>query len=155
MNVFHHLVVVALFVAATTNFVWFALTYFVYLETQSVISTGAAAGIYLVIVVLSGFWFGSFVDRNLKKHAMIISSLATLAFFRRWLICLPVRPVRCFYLGYQSLPLVFCPASAQRRHSRPNLFHSNPHPNYTTYPRKSARQSKRIIQHCHRNLVWN
>lgn len=81
MNVFHRLVIAALFVAATTNFVWFALTYFVYLETQSVISTGVAAGIYLVIVVLSGFWFGSFVDRNKKKRAMTVSSLAILAFF--------------------------------------------------------------------------
>lgn len=81
MNVFHRLLVSALLVAATTNFVWAALTYFVYLETQSVISTGLIGGIYLVIVALSGVWFGSFVDRNKKKHAMFVSSVATLLFF--------------------------------------------------------------------------
>ena len=112
MNVFHHLVVVALFVAATTNFVWFALTYFVYLETQSVISTGAAAGIYLVIVVLSGFWFGSFVDRNRKKRAMIISSLATLAFFVAGLFVYQFAPSDAFtsvtslYLWFFALLLL-------------------------------------------------
>ncbi len=112
MNVFHHLVIAALFVAATTNFVWFALTYFVYLETQSVISTGAAAGIYLVIVVLSGFWFGSFVDRNLKKRAMIVSSLATLAFFIAGLFVYQFAPAGAFnsvtslYLWFFALLLL-------------------------------------------------
>jgi len=38
-------------------------------------------GIYLVIVALTGFWFGSFVDRNKKKHAMLASSVATLLLF--------------------------------------------------------------------------
>jgi len=81
MNVFHRLTVTALIVALSTNFVWFALTYFVYIQTQSVVSTGLAAGIYLVIVALSGFWFGSFVDRNKKKTAMFASSIASLIFF--------------------------------------------------------------------------
>jgi DHA3 family multidrug efflux protein-like MFS transporter len=81
MNVFHRLTVSALIVAVSTNFVWFALTYFVYIQTQSVVSTGLAAGIYLVIVALSGFWFGSFVDRNKKKTAMLASSIASLILF--------------------------------------------------------------------------
>jgi MFS transporter, DHA3 family, multidrug efflux protein len=96
MNVFHRLVVAALIVAATTNFVWFALTYFVYLQTQSVISTGIVGGIYLVIVVLSGFWFGSFVDRNKKKHAMLISSLASLAFFALGFVMYHFAPADAF-----------------------------------------------------------
>ena len=96
MNVFHRLVVAALIVAATTNFVWFALTYFVYLQTQSVISTGIVGGIYLVIVVLSGFWFGSFVDRNKKKHAMLISSLVSLAFFTIGFIVYQFAPADAF-----------------------------------------------------------
>jgi MFS transporter, DHA3 family, multidrug efflux protein len=81
MNVFQRLIVSALIVAATTNFVWFALTYFVYLETQSVVSTGVVGGIYLVIAALSGFWFGSFVDRNKKKRAMYVSCVASLILF--------------------------------------------------------------------------
>ena len=81
MNVFHRLIVSALIVAVSTNFVWFALTYFVYIQTQSVVSTGLAAGIYLVIVALSGFFFGSFVDRNKKKTAMFASSVASLILF--------------------------------------------------------------------------
>jgi DHA3 family multidrug efflux protein-like MFS transporter len=81
MNVFHRLLISALLVAVTTNFVWFALTYFVYIETRSVISTGVIGGIYLVIVALTGLWFGTFIDRNKKKYAMFASSVATLIFF--------------------------------------------------------------------------
>ena len=42
-------------VANVTNFtVWFALTFWVYLETQSVFATGMIAGIYLVFTAASG-----------------------------------------------------------------------------------------------------
>ena len=50
-------------VANITNFtVWFAVTFWVFLETQSVFATGMIAGIYLVFTAGFGFWFGSLVD---------------------------------------------------------------------------------------------
>ncbi len=54
-------------VANITNFtVWFAVTFWVFLETRSVFATGMIAGIYLVFTAGLGFWFGSLVDHYLK-----------------------------------------------------------------------------------------
>lgn len=69
-------------VATVTNtFVWFAVTFWVYLETRSVIATSVMAGIFTVTVALSGFLLGSIVDRYPKKTAMLISSAGTLVCF--------------------------------------------------------------------------
>lgn len=69
-------------VASTTNtLVWFAVTFWVYLETKSVIATSIMAGIYLVTVALSGFLLGSLVDRYRKKTSMALSSIASCAFY--------------------------------------------------------------------------
>ena len=65
-------------VANITNFtVWFAITFWVYLETRSVFATGTIAGIYLVLTAVLGFWLGSIVDHNSKKLAMLGSSVAS------------------------------------------------------------------------------
>lgn len=81
MNPFHHLLGNNL-AANITNFtVWFALTFYVYLETQSVFATGMIAGIYLVLTAASGFWFGSLVDHHRKKVAMLGSSAASFALY--------------------------------------------------------------------------
>jgi DHA3 family multidrug efflux protein-like MFS transporter len=81
VRTFYRLLGVALVVATTNNFVWFALTYWAYLTTGSVISTSVMAGIFLVLTAVSGIWFGSIVDHHKKKHAMLASSGATLALF--------------------------------------------------------------------------
>jgi MFS transporter, DHA3 family, multidrug efflux protein len=66
-------------VAALTNtFVWFAVTFWVYLQTQSVLATSVMAGVYLVTVALSGLFLGSLVDRYKKKTAMMLSSVSSL-----------------------------------------------------------------------------
>ena len=80
-SVFHHLLGNNL-VANITNFtVWFALTFYVYLETRSVFATGMIAGVYLVLTAGSGIWFGSLVDHHLKKTVMLGSSLVSLVFY--------------------------------------------------------------------------
>lgn len=81
MKSFYQLLGNTLIAGVTNFFVWFALTYWAYLETRSVITTSVMAGIYLVLTALSGFWFGSIVDHNKKKTAILLSSLATLVFF--------------------------------------------------------------------------
>ncbi|MCC7268220.1 MAG: MFS transporter [Caulobacteraceae bacterium] len=78
---FYHLLANNL-AAFITNFtVWFALTFYVYLETRSVFATGMIAGIYLVFTAASGFWFGSLVDHHRKKRVMLGSSVASFAFY--------------------------------------------------------------------------
>ncbi|QUM70941.1 MFS transporter [Sphingopyxis granuli] len=81
MQPFHHLLVNNL-VANITNFtVWFALTFWTFLETQSVFATGMIAGIYLVLTAMLGIWFGSLVDHHGKRIMMIVSSLASCSFY--------------------------------------------------------------------------
>jgi DHA3 family multidrug efflux protein-like MFS transporter len=65
----------------TNNFVWFAVTFWVYLETRSVIATAVMAGIFTSTVALSGFFLGSLVDRYPKKHVMMMSSVFSLVLY--------------------------------------------------------------------------
>ena len=68
--------------ASITNFtVWFAITFWIFLETRSVFATGMIAGLYLVLTAALAIWFGSLVDHHSKKAAMLGSSLGSLALF--------------------------------------------------------------------------
>jgi MFS transporter, DHA3 family, multidrug efflux protein len=81
MQPFHHLLINNL-VANITNFtVWFAITFWIFLETQSVFATGMIAGIYLVLTSALGIWFGSLVDHHRKRSMMLVSSLVSLAIY--------------------------------------------------------------------------
>lgn len=69
-------------IATVTNFtVWFALTYYVYLQTRSVFATSIISGIYLVITAVSGIWLGSLVDNYKKKKVLIISGILSLIIY--------------------------------------------------------------------------
>ncbi len=76
---FLHLLVNVLFVSVMNFTVWFAITFWVFLETRSVLATGMVAGIFLVATALSGIWFGSLVDHHRKKNVMLSSALVSLA----------------------------------------------------------------------------
>src|SRR5215217_5865079 len=78
---FVHLLVNTLLVSVINFTVWFAITFWVFLETKSVLATGMVAGIFLVTTALSGIWFGSLVDHYRKKTTMQVSSLVSLAFY--------------------------------------------------------------------------
>ena len=71
----------SLLASLTNNFVWFAVTFWVYLQTKSVLAMSVMAGVYLVTVALSGFFLGSLVDRYKKKTAMLLSSICSLIFY--------------------------------------------------------------------------
>ena len=78
---FVHLLVNTLLVSVINYTVWFAVTFWVFLETKSVLATGMVAGIFLVTTAVSGIWFGSLVDQYPKKTTMQASSLVSLAFY--------------------------------------------------------------------------
>jgi Major Facilitator Superfamily. len=65
----------------TTSYLWFALTFWVYLETRSVLATGIIGGAYMLLVALFGMVFGSIVDRHRKHQAMMFASVVTLVSF--------------------------------------------------------------------------
>lgn len=81
MKTFYKLLIVSLIASTINNFVWFALTYWAYLETKSVVSTGIVAGIWLVATATLGIWLGSIVDHHKKKTVMLGSSFITLILF--------------------------------------------------------------------------
>jgi DHA3 family multidrug efflux protein-like MFS transporter len=100
MNVFHHLLGNNL-IANVTNFtVWFALTFWVYIETHSVFATGMIAGIYLVFTAAFGFWLGSLVDHNSKKGVMLGSSLVSAGFYAASLTLVMLTPETLFRNPY-------------------------------------------------------
>ena len=59
------------------NFVWFAVTFWVFLQTRSVVATSIMAGVFTLTIALSGLFLGSIVDRYPKKTAMMLSSFAS------------------------------------------------------------------------------
>jgi len=65
----------------TNTFVWFAVTFWVYLETRSVIATSIMAGVYTATVALSGVFLGSLVDRYPKKRMMMLSNTGSLVLY--------------------------------------------------------------------------
>ena len=81
MSPFHQLLGNNL-IANITNFtVWFALTFWVFLETRSVFATGMIAGVYLALTAGLAIWFGSLVDHNRKKRVMLGSSVASFVLY--------------------------------------------------------------------------
>jgi DHA3 family multidrug efflux protein-like MFS transporter len=78
---FRHALANTLVASVVNSTVWFAVTFWVYLETRSVFATGVISGIFLALTALSGVWFGSLVDHHRKRNAMLGSSVASLALY--------------------------------------------------------------------------
>ena len=81
MKAFNQLVVNSLLASVTNNFLWFALTFWVYLETRSVVASSVIGGGYMLLFAASGIFFGTFVDRNKRKTSMTLSNVVSLVFF--------------------------------------------------------------------------
>lgn len=62
----------------TSSFLWWALTFWAYLETRSVLATAIIGGSYMLLVAVFGVAFGVLVDRMKKKAVMVLSSMVTL-----------------------------------------------------------------------------
>ncbi|MGH7196408.1 MAG: MFS transporter [Candidatus Saccharimonadales bacterium] len=87
MKTFFHLLANTLVVSVTNFTIWFAITFFVYLETRSVFATAIISGIYLVVTALTGIWFGSLVDHHKKKTMMLVSGAVSFALY---LVCFAI-----------------------------------------------------------------
>lgn len=81
MKHFQQVLLNTLVANVTTSFLWFALTFWVYLETKSVLATGIIGGLYMLLIATCSIIFGTIVDHNKKKNVMVFASLITLACF--------------------------------------------------------------------------
>ncbi|QBE50404.1 MFS transporter [Leucobacter triazinivorans] len=81
MRTFLHVLVNTAVANLTTNFLWFAVVFWVYLETRSILATGVLGGVYMLLIALSSMWFGSLVDRLRKRQVMLISAWSSLVAF--------------------------------------------------------------------------
>jgi MFS transporter, DHA3 family, multidrug efflux protein len=83
---FAHLLASTLTVSVVNFTVWFAVTFWVYIETRSVMATGLIAGIFLAATSLTGIWFGSIVDGYRKRSVMQGSAAVSLLFYAGCLV---------------------------------------------------------------------
>ncbi|RGE22513.1 MFS transporter [Leucobacter sp. wl10] len=81
MRAFLHVLVNTAVANLTTNFLWFAVVFWVYLETRSILATGVLGGAYMILIAFCSMWFGSLVDRLRKQRVMLVSAWSSLAAF--------------------------------------------------------------------------
>lgn len=109
IKVFNHLLINSL-ISSITNFtVWFGITFFAYLETQSVLVTGVISGMFLVATALSGFWLGSIVDHNKKKNSMLVSSFISLFSYSSGFVLYVFSPDQAFKSPNSLVLWIFIP----------------------------------------------
>jgi MFS transporter, DHA3 family, multidrug efflux protein len=90
--VFRRLLANTLVTGVTSSFLWFALTFWVYLETRSVVATGVIGGAFSISSAVFGPFFGTFVDRHPKKTAMTVATgMSTVCFAVATAVFLTVR----------------------------------------------------------------
>ncbi len=95
-KVFFHLLANTLLVSVINFTVWFAITFYVYLQTRSVFATSIIAGIFLVMTALTGIWFGSLVDHHRKKTVMQASALISATLYAAAFVIYQLTPEQEF-----------------------------------------------------------
>lgn len=65
----------------TTNFLWSAVTFWMYLSTKNVLITSILGGAVLLGMAVFGVPFGSWIDRTRKKRVMVVAQGVTSFFF--------------------------------------------------------------------------
>ncbi|MBD8012286.1 MFS transporter [Microbacterium sp. Re1] len=78
---FANVLVNTLIANVTTSFLWFALTFWVYIETRSVLATGIIGGAYMLLIAFFSMVFGTIVDRYRKHTVMLVSSVVSAVAF--------------------------------------------------------------------------
>lgn len=81
MRTFLQILVNTALANVTTSFLWFALVFWVYLETRSVLATGIIGGVYMLLVAAFAMVFGTVVDRHRKHAVMLFAGIFTLVAF--------------------------------------------------------------------------
>lgn len=78
MKPFHHVLINTALANMTTSYLWFALTFWLYLETRNVAVSAVIGAGYMGLVALFSLLFGVIVDHNRKKKVMVFAAATTL-----------------------------------------------------------------------------
>lgn len=78
---FTRVLVNTLLANVTTSFLWFALTFWVYLGTRSVLATSIVGGAFMLLIAITGIPFGTYVDHVRKLRVMWVATLVALVSF--------------------------------------------------------------------------
>ena len=81
MQQFKRVLVNTLIANVTTSFLWFALTFWVYLGTESVLATAVIGGAFMLLTSVTGVPFGTLVDHTKKRAVMVGATLVALVAF--------------------------------------------------------------------------
>jgi DHA3 family multidrug efflux protein-like MFS transporter len=81
MRNFKQVLLNTLIANVTTSYLWFAITFWVYLETKSVLATAIIGGSYMLLVAIFSIIFGTIVDHHKKKSVMVFSGVFTFIAF--------------------------------------------------------------------------
>jgi DHA3 family multidrug efflux protein-like MFS transporter len=97
---FRRLLVNSLVSGVTSSFLWFALTFWAYLETRSVVVTGVIGGAFSISAAVLGPAFGTYVDRHRKQPSMVLATtITTVAFAAATVVFLAVDAEDLLRLG--------------------------------------------------------
>lgn len=80
-STFRRILVNTLLANVTSTYLSFAMTFWVYLETRSVLAASLLSGVSMLVGAVSGTFLGAFVDGHRKKVSMQVSTVVTLAAF--------------------------------------------------------------------------
>ena len=81
MATFRRLLANTLVTGVTSSFLWFALTFWVYLETHSVVATAVIGAAFALSSAILGPAYGTYVDSHRKHSAMVLSTTVSAACF--------------------------------------------------------------------------
>ena len=107
MKSFYQVLANTLIANVTTSYLWFALTFWAYLETKSVLATGIIGGAYMLLVALCSLWFGTVVDHHKKKSVMLFAAIFTMVAFLLAALLYAVTPYEVISKLNQPLFWVF------------------------------------------------
>lgn len=96
MKTFYTIIWNTLAVSVTNFFVWFATTFWLYIQTQSVLATSISSAVFMAIMAVSGFWPGSIVDHYRKKKVILIATAISIVSFVAALIVYLTAPEGAF-----------------------------------------------------------
>lgn len=89
MPTFRRLLINTLVANLATGFLWFALTFWVYLQTKNVMATGIIGGAYMLLIAVCSIPFGTIVDRSRRRSVFVVAgSITSITFAAAWLLYL-------------------------------------------------------------------